>query len=96
MGKITLSEQEIINALCVYIAEKKQISPSEVEIELMFDDDYGFSAEAHSLGRKQILITLNIIEAVRAWLHNEMAIDPYAAKIELVLDDDEGIIAIVQ
>ena len=96
MGKITLSEQEIINALRVYIAEKKQISPSEVEIELMFDDDYGFSAEAHSLGRKQILITLNIIEAVRAWLHNEMAIDPYAAKIELVLDDDEGIIAIVQ
>lgn len=96
MGKITLSEQEIINALCVYIAEKKQISPFEVEIELLFDDENGFSAESHVQGRKQILITLNIIEAIRAWLHNEMAIDPYAAKIELILNDDEGIIAIVQ
>lgn len=96
MGKITLSEQDIINALCVYIADKKQISPHEVEIELLFDDEYGFSAESHVYGRKQILITLNIIEAIRAWLHNEMAIDPYAAKVELILDDVEGIMAIVQ
>jgi hypothetical protein len=96
MGKIKISEQDIINALCLYIADKRQVSPHEVEIELMFDDDHGFSAESHVLGRKQILITLNIIEAIRFWLDTEMNIDPFAAGIELELDDNEGIIAFVE
>ena len=34
------------------------------EMELMYDDDYGFSAEAHVNGRSQILITANIIETM--------------------------------
>ena len=45
METIKISEQDIINAMCLYIAEKKQVQPQEVEIELMYDDDYGFSAE---------------------------------------------------
>jgi hypothetical protein len=95
MGKIMVSEQDIINALCLHIAHKRQITPQEVEIELMFDDDYGFSAEAYVNDRKQILITANIIEALRFWLETVMKIDPFSASLELVLDDDEGIIAYV-
>ena len=34
----------------------------------MYDDEYGFSAEAYVDGRKQVLITLNIIESLRLWL----------------------------
>lgn len=41
---------------------KKQVQPQEVEIELMYDDDYGFSAESYVHDRKQVHITLNIIE----------------------------------
>lgn len=96
MEKIKISEQEIINSLCVYIADKRRVSPEQVEIELMFDDDYGFSAEAHVNGRSQILITANIIEALRFYIEHELNRDPFAAKIELKLDDDEGIIAYVQ
>jgi hypothetical protein len=95
MGKIKVFEQDIINALCLHIAHKRQITPQEVEIELMFDDEYGFSAEAYVNDRKQILITANIIEALRFWLETEMKIDPFSASLELVLDDDEGIIAYV-
>ncbi|MBS4191886.1 YxcD family protein [Bacillus sp. FJAT-49705] len=96
MGKIKINEQDIINALCLYTAEKKKVSPHEVEMELMFDDEYGFSAESHVLGRKQIFITANIIEAIRFWLDTEMGVDPFAARIELILDDHEGIIAFVE
>lgn len=95
MEKIKLSEQDIINALCLHIAYKKQIRPEEVEIELMYDDDYGFSAEAYVHDRKQVLITANMIEALRFFLDTEMNVDPFAASIELVLDDNEGIIAYV-
>ncbi|WP_075981666.1 YxcD family protein [Bacillus massilinigeriensis] len=91
---LKISEQDIVNSICLYIAEKKQISPEDVEVELMFDDDYGYSAEAYSLGRKQILITQNIIEAIRIWLEHVLHQDPFSP-IELILDDEEGIIAIV-
>lgn len=92
MEKIVIPEQDIINALCVYISRKKQIQPEEVEIELMYDDDYGFSAEAFWNDRKQVLVTVNIIEAIRLWLEEFLNRDPYAG-IELVLDDEDGIIA---
>lgn len=96
MGKIKLSEQDIINALCLHVAHKRQLTPQEVEIELMYDDEYGFSAESHVNGRSQILITANMIEAIRFWLETQMEIDPFSAAIELILDDDEGIIAYVE
>lgn len=89
-----ISEQDIINAVCVYISRKKHVKPEEVEVELMYDDDYGFSAEAFVEGRKQVLITVNLIEALRIWLEEFLHRDPYSG-IELVLDDEEGIIAVV-
>lgn len=94
MEKLIISEQDIINALCVYISRKKDVKPEEVEVELMYDDDYGFSAEAYVNGRKQVLITVNMIEALRMWLEEYLNRDPYSG-IELVLDDEEGIIAVI-
>ena len=80
---------------CVCIpSRKKQVKPDEVEVELMYDDDYGFSAEAYVDGRKQVLITVNLIEALRMWLEEYLNRDPYSG-IELVLDDEEGIIAVI-
>ena len=96
MGSLKLSEQEIINSLCMYQAAKREVTPESVEIELMYDDDYGFSAEAHVNGRSQILITANIIEALRFYIEHQLNMDPFAAAIELELDDDEGIIAYVR
>ncbi|MFJ7745823.1 YxcD family protein [Peribacillus sp. NPDC097295] len=94
MERLRISEQDIINAVCVYIARKKQVEPNEVEVELMYDDDYGFSAETFVDGRKQVLITINLIEALRLWLDEYLNIDPYSG-IELVLDDEEGIVALI-
>jgi hypothetical protein len=94
MERVIISEQDIVNALCIYISRKKQIKPEEVEVELMYDDDYGFSAEAYANGRKQVLVTVNLIEALRLWLDEVLHRDPYAG-IELVLDDEQGIIAVI-
>ncbi|AZV41989.1 YxcD family protein [Peribacillus asahii] len=94
MEKLIIPEQDIINALCVYISRKKQIQPQDVEVELMYDDEYGFSAEVYWEGRKQVLITVNLIEALRLWLDEFLNRDPYAG-IELVLNDEEGIIAVI-
>jgi len=92
MEKVIIPEQDIINAICVYISRKRQIKPEDVEVELMYDDDYGFSAEVYVDDRKQVLITLNIIEALRLWLEEYLSRDPFSG-IKLILDDREGIIA---
>lgn len=95
MEGLVISEQDIINAVCVYVSRKKQVRPEDVEVELMYDDDYGFSAEAYVDGRKQVLITGNLIEALRLWLDEFLHRDPYVG-IELILDDEEGIIAAIK
>ncbi|MED5101665.1 YxcD family protein [Niallia sp. FSL K6-0212] len=95
MEKLIIPEQDIINAICVYVARKKQVRPEEVEVELMYDDDYGFSAEVYVHDRKQVLITQNMIEALRLWLDEYLNMDPYMG-LKLVLDDEEGIIAIAK
>ncbi|MFJ8526709.1 YxcD family protein [Bacillus sp. NPDC094106] len=94
METIKISEQELINALCVYIAEKRQVGPEAVLVELMYDDDYGFSAEVEVNGRRQILIQTNLIEALRLWLDTAYNVNPFAARLQLELDDEEGIIAL--
>lgn len=95
MEKLIIPEQDIINAICVYVSRKKQVRPEEVEVELMYDDDYGFSAEAYVQDRKQVLITQNMIEALRLWLDEYLNMDPYIG-LKLVLDEEEGIIAIAK
>ncbi|MBM4761921.1 YxcD family protein [Bacillus sp. B15-48] len=95
MASVKVSEQDIVNAICLYIADKKQVAPEDVVVELMYDDDYGFSAETFVNGRKQILIKQNMIEALRMWIDQVLGEDPFSG-IELVLDDDEGIIALVR
>lgn len=96
METIKFSEQDLINAICIHVASKRQLQPDQVIVELMWDEDHGFSAEIEVSQRQQILIEANLIEAVRYYLQTVLQRDPYAASIELVLDDEEGIIALVR
>lgn len=91
MEKIIFSEQEIINAICLYIAAKKALKPAEVETELLYDDDYDFSAEVYTNGRKQVLIEANLIEALRTYIAQEMGGDPYAASLRMSYEEGQGI-----
>lgn len=93
MEKIIFAEEHLINAICIHVASKKQIQPQDVEVELMWDEEYGFSAEVYSLSRKQVFIEINLIEAIRYYLETQMQLNPYTAGIELVLDEEEGIMA---
>ncbi|MEK4484378.1 YxcD family protein [Psychrobacillus sp. FSL H8-0484] len=96
MEKLIIPEQNIINAVCVYIGRQNNVAPEEVEVELMYDDDSGFSAEANINGQTHILTTLNLIEALRQTIKEFLNLDPNATGIELILDDEEGIIAAVR
>ncbi|WP_309299209.1 DUF2653 family protein [Ureibacillus sinduriensis] len=93
---MTLSEQEVINAICYFHAKFKQVQPTEVEVELMYDDASGYSAEAYLHGQVEFYNTVNFITAIRLYLDEKLNRDSISARILLDLHEDEGIIAKIE
>ncbi|SFL23693.1 Protein of unknown function [Paenibacillus sp. 1_12] len=83
-----LSEQEIINAICLHMAERKQIQPIQVEVEMMWDEDYGFSAEVYAEGRKQIIIAATILEAIELYMLTHQNVRVFRDQIHLQLNEE--------
>jgi len=88
-----MSEQDIVNAICIDQSQKHSIPPEEIEVELIYDDDEGFSAELEFHGQQKVLGSFDMIQAIRYWIEEALNKDPYAAGIKLLLDREEGIIA---
>ena len=95
MEKLVIPEQNIINAICVHFGRKVNATPEEVEVELIFDDETGFSAEVYVNNQKHELSTLDIIDSLRQTMREFLNLDPISTGIELVFDENEGIIAMV-
>ncbi|WP_248925537.1 YxcD family protein [Paenibacillus hamazuiensis] len=83
-----LYEQDIVNAICLNMAQRKQVRPEEVEVELKYDDDYGFSAEVFVQGRSQILVAANMLEAIERYLFTEQGLRIFRDQIQLKLEDE--------
>lgn len=95
MEKLMISEQDIINAICLYHARKKYAMPEEVEVELYYDNEeaQSFSAEVTVNGQQQVFMTADIIAALRLWIDEYLNKDPFATSIELLFHEGEGITA---
>ncbi|WP_127583505.1 DUF2653 family protein [Paenibacillus koleovorans] len=83
-----LSEQEIVNAICMHIAERKQISPTQVHVELMWDEELGYSAEVVAEGRNQVLIEANMLEAIERYVLKQYDQRVYRSQIRLDIEDE--------
>ncbi|WP_339250407.1 DUF2653 family protein [Sporosarcina sp. FSL W8-0480] len=97
MAELMMSEQDIINAICLDQAWKHEdVLPENVEVELIYDDDEGFSAEVEFFDKKYVIGSFDMIQSIRFYIKEVLQGDPYAASIKLLLDRDEGIIASIQ
>ncbi|WP_438445724.1 YxcD family protein [Gorillibacterium sp. sgz5001074] len=83
-----LSEQDIMNAICLHMAERKGIRPEQVEVELMWDESLGFSAEVTAEGRSQYLIEANMLEAIERYLYTVQGIRVFRSQIRLQVDQE--------
>ncbi|PYE43267.1 YxcD family protein [Paenibacillus barcinonensis] len=90
---MVLSMDEIVNAICIHMAERKGVRPTDVDVELSWEEDTGYSAEVWIQGRSQFLVESNMIEAILRYLHSEYNIRAY--REDVTLDLDEEITAIV-
>ncbi|MBT2763022.1 YxcD family protein [Paenibacillus sp. FSL W8-0187] len=89
-----LSMDEIVNAVCLHQAERRGVKPTDVSLELSWDEDTGYTGEVWVSGRNQYLIEANLIEAILRYLYSEYNIRAYSEQVRLELEDE--IIAIVQ
>lgn len=96
METMILSEQEVVNALCYFHAKFKHVQPTDVDVELMYDDLGGFTAEAYVNGQMDFYNTVNFITAIRLYLDEQLNRDSLSARIVLDLQDEEGIIAKIE
>ncbi|GLO67861.1 YxcD family protein [Oceanobacillus kimchii] len=92
MTKLIIPEEDIILAVCIYIARQRKIEPAEVEVELFYDDYSGFSAEITTVYGKQEIVTKHIISALREWIKENLHANPYAG-LKLDLNRTNGIYA---
>lgn len=93
MSRIVLSMDEIINAICINIAERNDIRPTDVQVELSWEEDAGYSAEVWAKARSQFLSESQMIEAIIRYVHSEYQARVFRQGVQLELDDE--IIAII-
>lgn len=92
-----LSQQQLMNAICLHVAERKQIRPTDVEVELLWDEDTGYSAEVFTNGRSQFLVEANMLEAIERYLFTEYDKRVFRSQIRLDIDEEqEEMIAHIQ
>lgn len=85
---MVITMDEIVNAICIHTAERKQIKPTDVQVELSWDEDTGYSAEVWAQGRSQYLVEANMIEAILRYVHQEYNIRAYREDVTLELDEE--------
>lgn len=85
---VVLSMDEIVNAICLHTAERKRIRPTDVQVELSWDEDTGYTAEVWAEGRNQYLVEANMIEAILRYLQSEYDIRAYREQVTLDLDEE--------
>lgn len=83
-----LNEQEIMNAICLNMAERKQVQPTQVQVQLMWDEDLGYSAEVTIEGRSQYLIEGNMKEAIERYMLTEYGRRVFRSEIQLDIEDE--------
>ncbi|WP_274650628.1 YxcD family protein [Paenibacillus humicola] len=79
---------EIINAVCLHMAERKGISPNDVEVQLAWDEEYGFTAEVWISGRSQYIVEANLLEAIERYMLKHYQLRVYRSQIKLDADEE--------
>ncbi|MCI3920409.1 YxcD family protein [Paenibacillus sp. TRM 82003] len=85
---MTLSEDELVNAICLHMAERKGIRPESVQVELVYDEETGFSAEIQAEGRSIVWIEANMAEAVMRYMLKQYGRHAYRDDISFRLGDE--------
>lgn len=83
-----ITMDEIVNAVCLNMAERHEVPVESVQVELLYDEDNGFGAEVWVQGRSRFLIEANLKEAIMRYVLNEYGQRVFPSQIELDVEDE--------
>src|SRR5699024_9074418 len=98
MESFVMDQDLIVNAVCIYEANKLNIDPEDVVVDLFYDDEMAqpFGAEIWEGDTMHHEISMvELIAAIRFCLDDYSPIDPMSASIDLQFDDDAGFSAMI-
>ncbi|SDT56233.1 Protein of unknown function [Paenibacillaceae bacterium GAS479] len=79
---------QIINAVCVSEASRRGLQPSQVEVQLSWEEDYGFTAEVWIGERSHYLVEANLKEAIEQYVYKEYGQRIFRSQITLDVDEE--------
>ncbi|GMA51241.1 hypothetical protein GCM10025857_25980 [Alicyclobacillus contaminans] len=93
--QLHFSEQDVIDACCVYVANHHGGRPEDARVELWYDDGRGFGAYAQAGWRRVQLTEQQIVDAVAEYLAQYHNFNPYELDIHLQFPDESRIEAYI-
>ncbi|MUT65369.1 YxcD family protein [Paenibacillus sp. NEAU-GSW1] len=85
---IRIYTDEIINAVCLHMADRRGVKPQDVEVQLSWEEEYGFTAEVWVNGRSQYLIEANLLEAIEQYMYTQYNRRVFRSNIKLDADEE--------
>ncbi|WP_424765986.1 YxcD family protein [Paenibacillus sp. sgz302251] len=79
---------EIINAICFQMADRRGVKPTDVEVQLSWEEEYGYTAEVWVNGRSQYIIEANILEAIEQYMFKQYNRRVFRSDIKLDADEE--------
>jgi len=94
--ELLFNEQDVVDSVCVFTAAKEGTNPENVDVNLVFEPSYGFSASANVGGRARNLNEQDLVDAIVVYLRDYHNFYPDQLRVELLYKEHEGIIASIQ
>jgi hypothetical protein len=88
---IHFTEQDVVDACCVYVALQHRTRPEDVQVDLQYHPNTGFSAEARAGWRNVFLPQQELVDAIATYLAEYHQFNPNDLRIEMIFDDKLGI-----
>lgn len=83
-----IHQQDIVNAICIHMAERKQVKPEDVQVELLWDENLGYSAEVTIHGRSQYLVEATLIEAILQYVWSYYNVRAFKDQVTFDVEDE--------
>lgn len=70
------------------MADRRGVSPTDVEVQLSWEEEYGYTAEVWVNGRSQYIIEANILEAIEQYMFKQYNRRVFRSSITLDADEE--------
>jgi hypothetical protein len=94
--KLWFEEQDVIDAACVFLANRYRMRPEDFDVNLRFNPSEGFSANAIARGgwrmreEQYYLSEQDLIDGIALYLADFHNFDPRRLEIDLTFSEREG------